>query len=54
MTEENKLTNQTDEDAGLAAPPDAQNPAIIDAHKTFVATVITAALFVGSVIVFIL
>jgi hypothetical protein len=42
------------EDAALAAPPDDENPAIIDLHKTFVITVISAALFVGAVVIFIL
>jgi len=42
------------EDAALAAPPDAQNPAIHDAKKTFLATAILAALFIGSVFLFIL
>ena len=39
-------------DAALAAPPDHENPAIIDARKTFVITIIGAALFIGSVFVF--
>lgn len=54
MAAENELPDQADEDAALAAPPDAQNPAIIDAHKIFVATMISAALFIGSVILFVL
>ena len=37
-----------------AALPDKQNPAIIDARKTFAITVISAALFIGSVLMFIL
>lgn len=54
MAEENRLANQAEEADALAAPPDAQNQAIIDAHKIFVATMISAALFVGSIILFIL
>ncbi len=42
------------DDATLAAPPDEQNPALIDARKTFIYTVIGAALFIGAVFVFIL
>ena len=42
------------EDAALAAPPDDENPAIIEAHKTFVVTMISAALFIGAVLIFIL
>lgn len=42
------------EDAALAAPPDDQNPALLDARKTFIITVIGAALFIGAVFVFIL
>jgi hypothetical protein len=53
MTEKTPTTT-SEEDSALAAPPDEQNPALIDAHKTFVYTMIGAALFIGSVIVFIL
>jgi hypothetical protein len=54
MTEEAQVTTQSAEDAALAAPPDEENPAIIDAHKTFVITLIASALFIGSVLIFIL
>ncbi len=37
-----------------AALPDDQNPAIIDARRTFFITVISVLLFIGSVILFIL
>lgn len=37
-----------------APPPDDQNPALVDAHKTFVITLISAALFIGAVFVFVL
>lgn len=37
-----------------AALPDAQNPVIIDARKTIVLTVIGTAMFIASVIIFIL
>ena len=54
MTEETKVMAQDAEDAALAAPPDDENEALIEAHMTFVITVISAALFIGSVIIFIL
>ena len=44
----------TNEPVPPAAPSDDQNPAIRDARVTFIATVITAALFIGSVFAFIL
>ncbi len=34
--------------------PDEGNPAIVDARKTFVATVVGAVLFIGAVLLFIL
>ncbi len=37
-----------------APPPDDQNPAVIFAHKTFLATVIGAGLFLATVVIFIL
>ena len=54
MTEETEVTTQEAEDAALAAPPDDKNQALIDAHKTFVITMIGSALFIGSVLIFIL
>ena len=42
------------DDPSLAPPPDAENPAIIDAEHAFVVTLIGAALFIGAVFVFIL
>lgn len=54
MTEKTNPKTQADEDATLSAPSDDQNPAMIDAYKTFVYTMIGAILFIGSVIVFIL
>jgi len=41
-------------DASLAPPSDERNPALIDAEHAFVITVISAALFIGAVFVFIL
>ncbi len=41
-------------DAALAPPPDEENPALIDAEQAFVITLISAALFIGAVFVFIL
>ncbi len=42
------------EGARPASPPDERNPAIIDAEHPFVATLLSAALFIGAVFVFIL
>ncbi len=42
------------EDAALAAPPDESNPALKDLTTTFIATLALFALFMGTVIVFIL
>lgn len=54
ITEE-QLTPDTAtiEDAYLAIP-DANNPAIVDARKTYWAVVILAVLFIGAVFLFIL
>ena len=54
-TEETQKTPDTAsmEDAYLAIP-DEQNPAIIDARKTYVVTAIMAVLFIGAVLLFIL
>lgn len=41
-------------DAALAPPPDERNPALIDAEHAFVITLISAALFIGAVFIFIL
>ena len=54
MTEETQVTSTDAEDAALAAPPDDENPALIEAHKTFVITMISSALFIGAVLIFIL
>jgi len=54
MTEETQVAAQDPGDAALAAPPDEENEALIEAEKTFVITMIGAALFIGSVLVFIL
>lgn len=43
-----------DAEPGYLDVPDEENPAIIEAHKTFVITMIGSALFIGSVLVFIL
>ncbi len=42
------------DDPSLAPPPDAQNPALIDAEHTFIVLLLGAALFIGAVFVFIL
>jgi hypothetical protein len=54
MTDPKTTTDHTDVDAALAPPPDALNEALIDAKQTFIITVISAALFIGAVFVFIL
>lgn len=43
-----------DQDAALAPPPDEKNPALIDAEHAFIITLISSALFIGAVFVFIL
>ncbi len=43
-----------EERVALAPPSDEDNPAIVDARKTFAITVWSVVLFVGCVIVFIL
>ena len=43
-----------EERIALAPPPDAENPAIVDARKAFAITAWSIALFVGVVIVFVL
>lgn len=54
------MTNETTTVAGeggsevAEALPDDRNPAIIDARKTFIITLVSAALFIGAVFIFIL
>ena len=59
MTPTETSAAETAVDAGQqpdppAAPSDDQNPAIIDARKTFVITMISSVLFVGAILLFIL
>ena len=55
MTSQHQAPAKRDaEDAALAPPPDAVNPALIDLNTTYTVTLILAALFIGAVIVFIL
>lgn len=56
MSHQHTPTNATHEaeDPALAPPPDERNPAIIDAEHTFIITLISSALFIGAVFVFIL
>ena len=54
MTSDHKPPVADPRDAALAAPADDVNPALIDLNKTFTVTLILAAAFIGSVIVFIL
>lgn len=42
------------EDPALVPTPDERNPALSDAERTFVITLIGSALFIGAVFVFIL
>jgi len=53
MSESTRATVARD-DPSLAPPPDELNPALIDAEHTFVITLISTALFIGAVFVFIL
>jgi hypothetical protein len=54
MTEHSTTAATSDEDAALAPPPDALNPALIEGRQTFIIVLISAALFIGAVYVFIL
>ena len=54
MSENKQVTTPDAGDAALAPPRDEENPALIEAHKTFVITMIGSALFIGSVLIFIL
>ena len=46
---------KTDDDDELPPRPSYDdNPAIIDAHRTFLVTLLVAALFIGAVVSFIL
>ena len=54
MSDETQVIPQDADDSALAAPPDDQNQAMIEAEKTFVITMISSALFIGAVLIFIL
>lgn len=54
MSTHNETPVASGTDDRLAPPPDEKNPALIDAEHAFVITLISAALFVGAVFVFIL
>ncbi len=56
MPEFKQAAIEDEESAAMRADhlPEDDNPALIDAHKTFVATLLCAAVFVGVVISFIL
>ncbi|MFQ5536617.1 MAG: hypothetical protein ACE5GJ_04120 [Gemmatimonadota bacterium] len=47
-------SRNTNEPEVPVAPDDAHNPAIIDAHKTFIITLVSAILFIGAVYILIL
>ena len=46
--------DRSDELDIFAAPPDDVNPAIIDARKTYVITIMGSVLFCGAIVVFLL
>ena len=46
--------DRSDELDIFQAPPDEANPAIIDARKTYVITIVSSVLFCGAIVVFIL
>ena len=48
------IQNEQVEDAALAPPPDEENPALIDARKTYKITVISAVVFCLAALVIIL
>lgn len=54
MTQEGNPVPTEAEDTSLTPPADDQNPALIDAEHTFIVLLISTALFVGAVFVFIL
>lgn len=43
-----------EEEAAFSPPTDEENPAIVDAKKTFVITMWSAVLFIGAIYIFIL
>jgi len=60
MSEQNQIQgdapaeDRSEELDVFAPPPDDQNPAIIDARKTYIITILSAVLFCGAVVVFLL
>lgn len=46
--------DRSDELDLFAAPPDDANPAILDARKAYIITVMGAVLFCGAIVVFLL
>mgnify|MGYP001027921731 CR=1 FL=1 len=57
MSESTQTTQVVPPEDGLdplAPPPDDENPALFDAEKTYVITVLSSILFCGAIIVFIL
>jgi hypothetical protein len=55
MTEQATTPVAPGADASVPAPlPDDRNPAIVDARKTFIITIVSAALFIGAVFIFII
>lgn len=46
--------DRSDELDLFAAPPDDTNPAILDARKTYIITLMGAVLFCGAIVVFLL
>ena len=54
MTDQTTAVTDTSEDGVPAPLPDDRNPAIVDARKTFIITLVSAALFIGAVFILIL
>lgn len=51
---EEPAQDRSDELDIFAAPPDDRNPAILDARKTYIITILGSVLFCGAVVVFLL
>ena len=54
MTDETTTVAREGGSEVVPALPDDRNPAIIDARKTFIITLVGAALFIGAVFIFII
>lgn len=55
MTDQATTPVAPEADASVpVALPDDENPAIVDARKTFIITIVSSALFIGAVFIFII